>query len=84
MIIPTSLRINVSSEDLVELARHRRWRETILFGAALVALFSTFGVSPWFAFLAADPDPDTRKAAIGILVSLVSALGGFLGGRAAK
>ena len=77
-------RIEITTEESIETARHKRWRDTVLFGTALAMFVAAFSVSLWFAFLAPAPDAETRKAAVGIVITLVGALGGFLGGRATK
>ena len=77
-------RVSVVSDDDPDTARHKRWRETVLFGAALGMFAAAFVVSVWFAFLSAHPDGELRRSALGIVVTLIGALAGFLGGRASK
>ena len=77
-------RLEVSMQDSVEQARHRRWRDTALFGTALAMFVIVFFVSLWVAFLSDHADASAHTAATGIVVTLVGALAGFLGGRAAK
>ncbi len=74
----------MTSEELPADAQHRRWRVTILFGAALMLFIATFIVSLWFAFLSHAPDAELRRSAVGILITLTGALAGFLGGRATR
>ena len=81
---PPNVRISVTSEETPDDARHKRWRETVLFGAALLMFCAIFLVSLWFAFLTASADTDTRKSAVGIVITLTGALAGFLGGRATR
>lgn len=85
IVLPTGgFRVDIQTQDSTELARHRRWRDTVLFGVSL-GLFSTiFLVSMWIAFLTDRAEADARRAATGIVVTLIGALGGFLGGRGTK
>ena len=80
----TGVRVEISTEESAELARHRRWRETGLFVVTLILFTAIFVVSLWFAFLAPSTDAERRQSAMAILVTLIGALGGFLGGRASK
>ncbi|KPF71430.1 hypothetical protein IP88_10840 [alpha proteobacterium AAP81b] len=84
LLLPDNVRFDIKSEENAGEALHRRWRETSLFVVALGLFTLTFLVTGWFAFLAADTDADTRKAALGIFITLAGALIGFLGGRASK
>ena len=86
LILPggSGFKASVVSEENPEDARHRRWQQTGVIFAALFMFSVTFFVTMWFAFFAAASDAETKKAAVGIFVTLAGALGGFLGGRATK
>jgi hypothetical protein len=84
LLLPDNVRLDIKSEEHPGEASHRRWRETSLFGVSLGLFTVTFLVTGWFAFLAGAADADTRKAALGLFITLAGALVGFLGGRASK
>ena len=78
------LKLEITTHESAELARHRRWRDTVLFGTALSLFVIVFVATLWIGLLSPTAPPATSTAATGILVTLIGALGGFLGGRAAK
>lgn len=84
LVLPDNVRLDIKSEEQPGEAAHRRWRETSLFAVSLGLFTISFLVTGWFAFLSGSADTDTRKAALGIFVTLAGAMVGFLGGRASK
>jgi hypothetical protein len=84
IVPPGGARVDIVTDDDRADARHQRWRSDGLFFVSVALFASVFAVSLWTAFLSKTVDADTRKTATGILITLIGALGGFLGGRAAK
>ena len=84
ILLPDGVRIDIRTEENPADARHRRWQQTGIIFASLLMFTITFFVTMWIAFFSAADDAETKKAAVGIFVTLAGALGGFLGGRATK
>lgn len=84
LLLPENVRLEIKSEEQPDDAAHRRWRETSLFLVSLGLFSISFLVTGWFAFLSRGTDTDTRKAALGIFITLAGTIVGFLGGRASK
>lgn len=84
LVLPEGVQIAITTQESTEAAQHRRWRETALFAVSLLLFVLVFVTSLWFAFVSTQTDAESRKAAIGIVITLSGGLAGFLGGRAAK